>query len=85
MKLSAFSEYVNQNPFNALNKEEGEAFIKNREKQLENWRNLVYGSIKNTYPDFEDELDMDKGIEKKRVKDTDERLEKQEKGRNILK
>lgn len=54
MKLTGFSEYIEQNPFNAMDRKEAEEFIKKRNDQINNWRNLVASSIEKNYGGYQE-------------------------------
>lgn len=58
MKLAVFNQYVERNPFNAMDRSDGEAFIKQRQKQINAWRKLVASSIEINYGDY-DEVPQD--------------------------
>jgi hypothetical protein len=49
MKLLAFSEFIEKNPFNALDKREAQKFVDARNDQFNNWREFVYKELKGTY------------------------------------
>ena len=51
MKLAAFKERVTQNPWNTMEPEKEVNLIKAREKQVENWRHIVYDDLKARYGD----------------------------------
>ena len=53
MKLAAFSEFVKQNPFNTMDRSEGEAFIKDRQRQIDTWRKYVASTIEDNYGGYQ--------------------------------
>ena len=53
MKLTVFSEYIEQNPFNIMDKKKADEFIKQRNQQVNNWRELVSTSIDKNYGGYQ--------------------------------
>jgi hypothetical protein len=45
MNLSDFTLKIAENPWNAMDTSEAEQFAKNRIKQVQNWRDIVYKNI----------------------------------------
>ena len=48
MKLSAFELKVGENPWNSLNPEDKDKFQDARNKQVKNWRNVIYKDIEDS-------------------------------------
>lgn len=69
MKLMGFSEYVERNPFNSMDRTEGEKFVKQRNEEISRWRKLVAGSIDKNYGGYQniedDYFDFGPKIEEK--------------------
>jgi len=66
IKDSVFIEDVKTNPWNFLSNKEGEAFVKERNRQISSYRDSVYEALEYTYKeDFRKELDKGESVQDK--------------------